>query len=652
MRILLLFLLLSAGDLTARDSSSPAALQRNTLHGTTASRAEAYQQLITLQQVHDPDRAYRSIQSLLDLSRKAGYNRGLMYAWYQLGVYHNMKGRYDSLKYYGDRCLDPAISRELPESKAFGHHLTGTYFWQTGRFDKASASHYQALRIRQKLKDLPGTAASLASLAGVFTSTGKLDKAQAYISKALAIARKIPDERLILRCLHAQANIHGMSGKYDLALKSDREALNILEKTGNLRGYSEIYSNMALCYFYMGDLDRSIAYHQKVLKIDRYFGDKKQIGDTYLNLAQAYRKKGDHDRAASLLKDAVTLFTATSYRYGLKDAHLSLSKIYEDRKDYRQAFLEFRRYHDVAEKLSNEANNKTIEQLHVEYDTEQREQKIRSLNQQATIQALEIKERNLLLIILFTLTGAGAVLIVLLYRQRKFREAARLEQEINRQRQLAARAVMEAEEKERHRIANELHDGVGQLLSGALMNLNLLHQKAELLGQEVALTANTLALISEGYDELRAVSHQMVPDSLLKRGLVAAVEDLLNKIDSGRLKTRLETIETDLRCSPEIQTAIYRMIQETLTNVLKHASATRFSVQLFREEEGIFLSMEDDGIGFDTAAEFQGMGLRNLRNRIDCLNGTLELNSRPGNGTFITIFLPVPERVTPETEPV
>ncbi len=641
MRILLLFILLAAGTLGAAEQPSAAALEKASMEGHIPSRIEALHELISLQQVHDPEKAFRSINRLLELSRQHHHNKGFMYAYYQLGVYYNMQGRYDSLKFYAERCLDPAIVKELPQSRAFGFHMNATYFWQTGQFDKASEFHFKALRIRQQLKDSTGIAASLASLAGVFTSTNKLDKAGDYISRALAISRRLRDERLILRCLHAQANIYGMSGKYDLALRNDREALEILERTGNMRGYSEIYSNMALCYFYKGDLDQAITYNQKVLKIDRYFGDKKQIGDTYLNMAQVYRKKGDIRQASSLLTRAIRLFNETKYQYGLKDAYLALSDIQEQKKDFRQAFQNYKSYHEVSERLSNESNNKTIELLNVQYNTEQREQKIRSLHQQATIQALELKERNLLLIITLTAAVAGGIVIFLFYRQRRFREAARLEQEIHKQRQLAARAVIEAEDQERHRIAGELHDGVGQILSGALMNLHILFEKAQLEGPERALAEKTLSLVSEGYDELRAVSHQMVPDCLIRRGLIPAIEDLLDKIGQGRLAVHFETSDMHAPCPREMETAIFRIVQEAITNVLKHASASRFSIQLFREEEGIFLSMEDDGKGFDTSIAYEGMGLRNLRNRVAYLNGTLEMESRIDKGSFLTIFLPL-----------
>lgn len=603
--------------------------------------------LIISQQGKDPDQALQSIGSLRRLSEKGNNPEGLMQAYYQYGIYFNLKGKYDSLKFYAEKCIDLGLEKKLPKSRAFGYQLLGTYFWQTGSFDKATENHFRALRLRENLKDTSGIASSYLSVGGVFLYSNRLLKADEYLRKGLHLARQVKDDLLILRALHSRANLYGMREKYKGALAIDQEALKICEKTGSLRGYSEIYSNMALCYFFQGRLDQSLEYHYKVLSIDQFFKDDKQIGDTYLNIAQVYRKKKEYPKSAALLDKAIALFEGVDHKYGLKNAYHSLSETYAEQGDHKRAYHNFQKFHQVATELSNEANSKNIERLNVQYETEQKEQKIRVLSHQAKIQQLELNERNLLLLISVSLLTGGVILAYLFYRQRKLQEDAKLKEEINKQQQLAARAIISAEEQERHRIATELHDGVGQSLSATLVNLNILFSKLQLHGPEQRLAEASLSLLTEGYDELRTISHRMVPTYLLQKGFREALNDLLQKIDQSQLKIHLEVAGLDLPLKKDVENALFRIIQETIANVLKHAQATKLSIQLLADSEGIFLSLEDNGLGFDASelTGFKGVGLKSISSRVKLLKGAMEIDSRIGKGSFIAIHLPMQESV-------
>ncbi|WP_423148352.1 tetratricopeptide repeat-containing sensor histidine kinase [Rubrolithibacter danxiaensis] len=646
MRFFSLLFLLIPGLVAAQQNKLTDSLKRITRTASSEEKVSAYHRLITELQQQDPQAAFRYIRELKSLSVKTSNSTGRMLSNYQLGLYYNLQGKYDSLKAYGDSCLQLAEKEKLTEADAYGNHLYGTYYWQTGMFDKAIKSHLKALKIREILKDSVGIGASLASLSGVYFSNNQLDKAEQFVKKALVIAGRINDDRLHLRCLHTLANIYGISGQYDKALATDRTALKICAKTNNLRGFSEIYSNMALCYFYTGNLDASLSYHYKVLDIDRFFKDDKQIGDTYLNLALVYRKKKDFVRAKLLLQKAIALFKKTEYKYGLKDAYLSLSDAYKETGDYQHAYLNYLAYTKVSNQISNEDNEKHIAMLNVQYETEQREQKIRNLSQQSTIQQLQLKQRTVWLMSVIGLLVAVISIAWLVYTRRKLKEKALLQEEINRQQHIKAQAVLDAEEQERQRIATELHDGVGQVMSASIMNLNMLFQKIALTEQEEALASSSLTLLSEGYDELRAISHQMVPNSLVKKGLQSAISDMLRKIDRSLLKTSFDASGVEKVLDVKIETALYRIIQEAVNNVLKHAAASKLYIQLIKDNEGISLTIEDNGKGFDTAGSaFQsGMGLKNIRSRVEFLRGTIDIESGIDRGTLLVINLPLGQK--------
>ncbi|HEY1025561.1 MAG TPA: sensor histidine kinase, partial [Sphingobacteriaceae bacterium] len=592
--LLLIFVCTGASALPVTDS-----LQQALKRHTGDKKVKTWNSLITNLQPQAPDSALASILQLKAYSVKNGSDKGLMFAYYQFGIYYNMRGDYERLKTFADSCLELYTAKKLQAAGGYGHQLTGVYFWQIGRYDKALQSQFKGLKIREAMKDSAGIGASLASIGVVHLSSNQPAKAETSIRKALDISYRLKDDNLSLRCLHTLANLYGMQGQYERALETDRIALRICERTGNRRAFSEFYSNMALCFFYQGKPELSLSYHNKVLEIDRFFKDDKQIADTYLNMALVYRSKKDHTATVLLLQHAVDLFEKTRHKQGLREAYRSLSEAHKENGDHRKAYSAYLDYHKVAEEISNEKNNRNLAQLNVEYETEQRQQKIRSLSQEATIRELQLKQRNIFLAIAVGLLLAGSTLAILFYKHRRLREAAKLQEEISRQQQLAARAVLDAEEQERRRIATELHDGVGQTMSGALVNLNLLFDKLPLASHEKALADRSISLVSEGYDELRNLSHRVIPTALMRKGLVAAVKDLVDRIDASLLKISFEASGLSGSLDPHVETALYRIVQESVNNVIKHAEASRLFIQLARDEEGISLTIEDNGKGFD-----------------------------------------------------
>jgi two-component system NarL family sensor kinase len=206
-------------------------------------------------------------------------------------------------------------------------------------------------------------------------------------------------------------------------------------------------------------------------------------------------------------------------------------------------------------------------------------------------------------------------------------------------------AVIEAEEKERQRIASDLHDGVGQLFSAVKMNMNGLFDRIEVKREEDKfLVEKTMALVDESCKEVRSISHQMMPNNMLLRsGIASDVKSFIEKLDSESLKVNLEANGFKNRIESSVEVILYRVIQESVNNVIKHAKAKSLNIILNRTVSGITVLIEDDGIGFDVAARpgFDGIGLTNIETRIEYLKGTVGYNSAPGKGTRVNIQVPI-----------
>jgi two-component system NarL family sensor kinase len=230
------------------------------------------------------------------------------------------------------------------------------------------------------------------------------------------------------------------------------------------------------------------------------------------------------------------------------------------------------------------------------------------------------------------------------YSKYKLKQKAKLQEEIFKQQELATKAVFTAEENERQRIAKDLHDGVGQLMSAAKMNLsaikNELNFETNIQQQSFE---KTIQLVDESCKEVRAVSHNMMPNALLKSGLISGIRDFVNKLDSRVIKINLFTDGLNEKLDENIEMVLYRVIQECVNNVIKHAEATHLDISMIKDEDGISVSIEDNGKGFNIKDKnnFEGIGLKNIITRIQYLKGTVEWDSSIGKGTVVTIQLPI-----------
>src|SRR5690606_3741784 len=300
--------------------------------------------------------------------------------------------------------------------------------------------------------------------------------------------------------------------------------------------------------------------------------------------------------------------------------------------------------------IANEQSLKEIQRLEVQYQTAAKnktlaEQKAVLAMRQAALRKKDMVNTVLIMGCLL-LTG----LILLVYKHVRNRQKLHAkEQELNRQkinelekeRQLvAAQSLMKGQEEERSRLAKDLHDGVGGLLSGVKLGLSTMKGNV-FLSEENAQAVNTiLGQLDNSIAELRRVSHNMMPEALVKFGLKEALENYCeNIIQSSPLDVRLQTYGLDQRLEQDTEIILYRMVQELLNNVNKHAEATQDLVQLIRESDKFTLTVEDDGKGFDAndPNHHQGAGLQNIKARAGYVNGDVDIRTRPGEGTSITI---------------
>ncbi|WP_460503529.1 sensor histidine kinase, partial [Hymenobacter agri] len=258
--------------------------------------------------------------------------------------------------------------------------------------------------------------------------------------------------------------------------------------------------------------------------------------------------------------------------------------------------------------------------------------------------------------------AVAAGLVYFLLNRRRLRREIEFTQERQQLERQQAQAVLAAEEAERRRIGADLHDGVGQLLTAAKLNL---HALAEELREQASpgsqcLLNHALDVVDESFREVRNISHNLLPSALIRRGLGQAVRDFTSKVSPGgrpRFQVEVTGLEESGRLDPALESVLFRVVQELVQNIVKHAQATEVTVQLLRRPRELCLLIADDGVGFDPAAlgNEVGIGLKNIESRLVYLGGRVDFDSRPGHGTTVTIEVPLPEvpaAPAPATRPV
>jgi signal transduction histidine kinase/ligand-binding sensor domain-containing protein len=223
----------------------------------------------------------------------------------------------------------------------------------------------------------------------------------------------------------------------------------------------------------------------------------------------------------------------------------------------------------------------------------------------------------------------------------------KLLKKLNEQQKVQLEAIIDTEEKERRRIAADLHDGLGQLLSSVKINLGVASDKLEekKIAETKSLVHKSQTAIDLIANELRNISYNLLPPSLEQFGLASAIEEEVLKlsIDTKR-KIYFDHALTDVKFDQRLEVVIFRVFQELINNAIKHANADEITLQLIQHDHEIVFMIEDNGVGFDfekSLIKKNSSGLKNLRSRINLIKGKISIDSRPGSGTSVIIKIPI-----------
>ena len=603
--------------------------------GDQKQQVDALTSLANLVVDDSPEQAKSYAQQAIQLATDINYKPGLGDAYNRIGIAYDISGMYDTSIYFYQKAL--VIYNDIKNYRGRGSALNnlGLIYWNMADYDKALTYFFEALKDFELIKHDRFTANALNNIGLVYQDVKKYKDALIYHLKAKAVYEKINDLYLRGAVYNNLGNVYGYLNnldsaeyyyKYDIRMQTDAEDDYGLSIAYN--GYASLllekkYYDSALSYF-----DKSL-----ILKVSL----NEVIGQAIimLNIADIYRIKKDEKQQLEYLLKAKALAEKNDLKKQLISVYNDLANFYEE-KDPKLSYSFYKKYSEVKDSVFNENSNRQITELNTKYETGKKE--------------LQLKEQDLIITRKNFFIGGISIAVLLLsllgfsyYRRYKLKQDKKLQSEVIRQQDLATKAIIEAEENERKRIAAELHDGIGQMMSAAKMNLSVFENELPFTSIEQKNSfENVINLVDESCKEIRSVSHQMMPNALLKSGLASAVKEFIDKIDSRIIKVTLYTEGLNERIDSNTETVLYRVIQECVNNVLKHAEANHLDISLIKDAEGIAVTIEDNGKGFDVSNKDRsdGIGLKNILSRINYLKGTIDYDSEPNKGTLVAIHVP------------
>jgi two-component system, NarL family, sensor kinase len=510
--------------------------------------------------------------------------------------------------------------------------------------DNAQKYYVKAIEAATKLKDTNAIVMGYFNMAFVFIDIQEWQKAYDYLIKSISYRPASDNVTSVQQASARAAAICFKMGRTKEGLQLLKTSDTLLRKFNEQLGH--IYSKNAIgeYYYSKGRLKEALKNHKEGFAVSLAYKDPYYIADQAREAGRIFLELNEIDSAKKYLQIAKD--TAIYYKYLPKVRNVlnDWCTYYEQKGNYREAYKQRTYLFNFIDSMLAVQNHNRVLLFETRYETGVKENKIRQLENEKKIQQLTIRQRTALSYVL--MAAACVILLVALLLYRNYKQKQKLQQqriaELEKEKQLlAAAAILKGQEEERTRLAKDLHDGLGGMLSGIKYSFNNMKENLILTPENALAFERSMNMLDNSIKELRLVAHNMMPESLVKFGLDTALKDFCGNITaSGALKVNYHSFGMeDFKTDSGKEIIIYRIIQELVNNTIKHAAAKEAIVQLQYQNNQLQVTVEDDGKGFDTAGldAAKGIGWDNIKNRVEYLKGTIHLVSEPGKGTGITI---------------
>ncbi|MFN7704889.1 MAG: tetratricopeptide repeat protein [Chryseotalea sp.] len=586
---------------------------------------QAYTELCWEYKFRKADSARTFGKSAIELAEQINNDSLRANALHAVGITYQAQGDYKEALVYESQTLALRDNEKQPIKVADSYNNLGIIQDELGNQAEALTYYDKARRIYEKQNELE-------KLAGVWVNIGIVHKAQKEYAKAITYYKRASDlyrttgnQFGAAACQSNLGSIYLYIKKYDSSLLYSQQAIAYFEEQ-KIRQFLPIaLSNAAIAHDTLKNYAQAIDYFKRAIQIQKEFQSNKELSFSLIHLAGIYAKQKVYDDAKKLAEEAYTLAKASGIKEQQMQALHLLAKIAEAQHDYKTSLAYVEQAEILEDSIFQLEKTKQIATIETQYETEKKEQLLRE-------QQLKLTQNQYLIIFLIILFFL-LILVVFLWRKKITVETKQVQAEREKQFQIQlTSALIQSQEKERSRVAKDLHDGLGQYISSVKMIINQAKDSVQKQAD---------VILNEMHQEIRKISFNMMPTSLQLFGLGKALQELSDRIKQTiRITIHINDLTHAKRLTEEEETALYRIIQEWINNSIKHANANEIFITLSFEDGKYNLMIGNNGKEFqiEKAEKSNGNGWKNMISRIQMVQGQFNVDSSPAGTTFTLEF--------------
>lgn len=619
----------------------------------------------------------------INQAEKIHYIRGLSYSYNIIGYYYKAKNIYDSAELYYKKSL--AIREKLHDTLNIARSYRNLLSIDKSRGNNKNAVKtglvaVQLLEAMPKDRDAVKELALLkTSLSSLYNDMGNYTQAIKYALESQKSFKELDDKDGLASAANCAGYVYERQKQYNKALEQYKVAIDYYSELDNKRELGRGYCNLGNAYYDLSNTSLALANYKKGIEVLTKNGFGDDVKDFLLNLGILFEESGKTDSAFLYYNHLLNLSIKSGNKKDQYEAHRSLGLLLSNKKENKSAIQHLIKALTLSEKasalpekiilvkeISNVyralANNDSALFYATEYSSlnDSLNEILRNsielesnLKDKELALALSTETNNKQVVIIIGISMALFLLLIIFWLYSRSVGAKKREfklKEIIKEKELMAMdAMLEGQEEERKRLGAELHDTIGSTLSATKYAFKAMENSLEKLLDENRLQYQKInKMLDEAMDSVRRISHTMAAGILTDKGLEGALIELCEMFEqSGKIKIELNVLGFDRKIEYITEINLYRILQELMTNILKHSHAHKVNIQLIKSHGNINLIVEDDGTGFNPQDPNlkKGIGILNIDNRVKKLSGTWNIDSGKGKGTTVIIDIPVNEEV-------
>ena len=588
------------------------------------------------------------------ISKKLNYKEGVAKCYLFKGNFYRSSGEKQIAHAYFDSLIsisEDAKDSTMLELRAQAYRWKGMIYYAEEDYYEALPDFFEALKYYDYDVGYV-TVYMYTNIASIYTKLNNLDQAIFYATKNVAISENGFPPIYKVQAYLGLVDIYLLKKELTLATayldKVEPYMPDSIETTMNF----SYYENRGRVFFLEQKFDSSYYYYKEAYRYATISSHEDYVNTALYYLSNNALKLGKLHDAKKYGEENLAIAERLNAKEGKIGAILNLSDYYHKAGNAGKAYELLRKATELKDSLLSEKNIKQANTLAAVYETSKKQNEIIQLQNEKTKQAEEVEQKSMLNKIYISTIIGLLFFGYLAYRTIKSEQKlARQQQEIQNRKindlekdkqLLRIDAMLKGQEEERSRIAKDLHDGLGGMLSGVKFSFVNMKENLILSGEDADGFDRSIEMLDNTISELRKVAHNLMPETISRFGLEESLKDFCSTIETSTgIRVVYQQLGEDRKLSTRAEIAVYRIVQELVNNALKHAEAKQIIVQLTKNHVKTAITVEDDGKGFDAKIldSKKGAGFNNIKFRVNYFKGALDINSQPGNGTSVNIEL-------------